>query len=375
MRLLVIAPSLRDTSPGSRFRIEQWVPYLEANGVEATYAAFEDETLHELIYTRGNYLAKTAAMARALARRVSLTRRARDFDVVFLYEEAARIGPALLERVIRWLGVPLVYDFCDPIYLPYRSPMNHHLSRLKCFGKTASICRLADHVLVGNDALADYALRYNPRVSVVPITIDCRAYRPRETTRAGGEPPVIGWSGSHSTVPHLDGIRSVLRELARIRPFRLQVIGAPDYRLEGVDCLARPWSAAREIQDLHEMDIGIMPLPDDAWTRLRSHLKVRQYMGAGIPAVASPVGVNRELLRDGVDGYLAETDEEWLSRLTRLIDEPDLRLAIGRRARATIEERYSGEVWAARVLRILKQVLGREGSSARPEEALSHELP
>jgi len=367
MKLLVVAPSLRNTSPGSRFRIEQWLPYFEAAGFSCTYAAFEDETLHELIYTKGNYVGKTSAILQAFGRRVSLTSRARDFDLVFLYEEAARIGPALLERAIRWLGVPLVYDFCDPIYLPYRSPMNHQLSRLKCFGKTASICRLADHVLVGNDALADYALQYNSKVTVVPITIDTRIYRARETTRPLGEPPVIGWSGSHSTVPHLDGIRSVLQELARIRRFRLLVVGAPAYRLEGVDCVARPWSAAREVEDLHEMDIGIMPLPDDTWTRLRTHLKVRQYMGAGISAIASPAGVNRELVQDGVNGYLAEGAEEWLDRLVRLIDDPSSRLAIGRRARATIEERYSGEIWAARVLQILNQVLGREGSSALPD--------
>ncbi|MGH9388363.1 MAG: glycosyltransferase family 4 protein [Vicinamibacteria bacterium] len=374
MKLLVVAPSLRNTSPGSRFRVEQWIPYFEAAGVSCTYAAFEDETLHELIYTPGNYAGKTRAMLRAFGRRVSLTRRARDFDLVFLFEEAARIGPALLERAIRWLGVPLVYDFCDPIYLPYRSPMNHHLSRLKCIGKTASICRLADHVIVGNDCLAEYARRYNPKVSVVPITIDTRIYKARGTTRTVAEPPVIGWSGSHSTVPHLDTIRPVLQELARLRRFRLLVVGAPAYRLDGVDCMARPWSAAREIEDLHEMDIGVMPLPDDTWSRLRSHLKVRQYMGAGIPAIASPATATRELIQDGVDGYLAEGAEEWLDRLARLIDDPGLRLAIGRRARATIEERYSGEIWAARVLQILNQVLGREGSSVRPERTLSHKL-
>ena len=118
------------------------------------------------------------------------------------------------------------------------------------------------------------------------------------------------------------------------------------------------------------MDIGIMPLPDDGWTRLRSHLKVRQYMGVGIPSVASPSGVNREILDDGVNGYLAESAEEWLDRLERLIDEPEARLAIGRKARTTIEERYSGEVWAGRVLGILKGVLGSEGSTTVADSAL-----
>ncbi len=373
MRLLVIAPSLRDTSPGSRFRIEQWIPYLEAAGVSCTYAGFEDETLHELIYTPHNYAKKTRAMMRAIGRRISLVGQVRSYDLVFLFEEAARVGPAVLERVIRWLGVPVVYDFCDPIYLPYKSPMNHHLARLKCFGKTASICRLADHVLAGNEDLADYARRYNPRVTVVPITIDTAEYSVKSSTRPAGEPPVVGWSGSHSTIPHLQRLAPILKALAAIRRYRLEVIGTEGLEIDGVDVTARRWSRASEVEDLHGFDIGIMPLPDDPWTRLRSHLKVRQYMGVGLPSVVSPVGVNRDLVEDGVNGFLAETADDWLEKLVRLIDDSDLRREMGRRARARIEESYSGALWAGRVLEILRQVRGPEGSPSRPEEAWSRE--
>ena len=108
MKLLVIAPSLRNTSPGSRFRIEQWIPHFQEKGVDCTYAAFEDETLHELIYSKGNTLRKAGAMLRALGRRASLARRVRELDMVFLFEEDARIGHAILERAIRWLGAPMV---------------------------------------------------------------------------------------------------------------------------------------------------------------------------------------------------------------------------------------------------------------------------
>ncbi len=359
MKLLVIAPSLRDTSPGSRFRIEQWMPYLEELGVSATYEAFEDAELHEIIYTRGNYARKTASTLRALGRRVSLLGRAHHYDLVFIYEEAARIGPALFERAIRWMGLPIVYDFCDPVYLPYQSPTNHHLARLKCFGKTATICTLADHVLVGNDDLAGYARRYNPRVTVVPLTIDTRTYGPKESRSPKGMVPVIGWSGSHSTVPHLEGLAEVLRAVAKIRRFRLEVIGAPDYRLEGVEVSSRRWSSATEIPDLHGFDIGIMPLPNDSWTKLRSHLKVRQYMGAGLPSVVSPVGVNAQLVRDGVNGFLADSPRDWVEKLVRLIDDPELRFNMGGRARRTIEEHYAAERWAPRVFDILRDAVGR----------------
>jgi glycosyltransferase involved in cell wall biosynthesis len=366
VRLLVIAPSLRNTSPGSRFRIEQWMPYFAREGVECDYAAFEDEALHDVIYTHGNAARKTREVLRSFVRRFGLLPDLQRYDAVFIYEEAARLGPAIIERLIALKGVPIIYDFCDPIYLPYKSPRNHYLSYLKFFGKTASICRMAAHVLVGNEELAQYARQHNPDVTIVPITIDTDGYRPRAPRRLGkDEAPIIGWSGSHTTVPHLDGLRDVLVRLRGMRKFRLRVIGAPSYSLPGVDAEAQPWQAEREVADLSTFDIGIMPLPDDRWTRLRTHLKIRQYMGLGIPCVASPVGVNSELIQDGVNGHLASTDEEWITKLSRLIDDAEARNTLGAAGRKTIEERYSAAVWAPRVLEIIRRSVQTSRSGAR----------
>lgn len=373
MKLLVIAPSLRNTSPGSRFRIEQWMPHLERAGVSCTYTGFENERLHEVIYTKGNYVRKAGEMMRAMGRRVLLTSKVRNYDLVFIFEEAARIGPAVLETFISWLNVPVVYDFCDPVYLPYVSPTNRHLARLKCFRKTKTICRLADHVLVGNEELAEYARRYNSRVDVVPITIDTDIYTPKGETPPDLEHvPVIGWSGSHSTLRHLDGVRKALSALARIRRFRLEVIGADPYKVDGVETKCRAWSAGREVSDLRGFDIGLMPLPDDPWTRLRSHLKVRQYFGVGLPSVVSPVGVNAELVQDGVNGFWATNDHQWLDRLARLIDDASLRRKMGRAARNTIEQRYSAAIWAEKVLGVFQDVLERR-SQPQPTTPVSEQ--
>jgi glycosyltransferase involved in cell wall biosynthesis len=352
MRVLVIADSLANTSPGSRFRIEQWMTWMKAAGVESDYHSFEDVALRRVIYTPGKYLEKAQGFVRGYGRRLALTRQVKDYDVVFIYEQASRIGPALLERLIARTGVPIVYDFCDPIYEPFKSHINGYLSLLKFPGKTATICRLAQHVIVGNEELAQYARRHNPHVTIVPITIDTGEYQPRPPREAAV--PVIGWSGSHSTVPHLDTARGVLQRLARSRKFELRVIGAPTYALEGVSVAAQPWRAEGEVSDLQQFDIGIMPLPDDPWVSRRTHLKVRQYMGLGIPCVVSPLGVNRELIEDGVNGFLATTEDEWVERLTRLIDDPALRARIGAAGRKTIEDRYSATLWAPRVREILE---------------------
>ena len=357
MKVLVVAPSIYDTSPGSRFRIEQWMSYLEKEGARFTFAPFEDEKLHRVIYTPKNYIKKSSSILRAFLRRFSLLTEVKKHDVVFIYEEASRIGPAIIERLINRTGIPIVYDFADPIWMPYISPANKYLSYLKCFGKTGKICEMSAHIIVGNKYLAEYAIQYNPRVTIVPITIDTDKYTVKKwDEQRNNDIPIIGWSGSYSTIWHLDGLRDVLRKLKERHNFKLHVIGTSTYQLDSVDVYAREWLSETEVNDLQQFDIGIMPLPDDQWVRFRTHLKVRQYMGVGVPAVASPVGVINEVIQDGVNGFLAATEDEWVEKLSLLIEDPVLRRTMGEAGRRTIEERYSAKIWAPKVLDILQSV-------------------
>src|SRR5262245_63778398 len=140
MRVLAVVPSLYNTSPGQRFRIELWAPRLRAHGIDVDFAAFEDAALHDVLYQRGRSLDKVMQICRALGRRVSVLAAARQFDAVYLFREAAVLGPALLERWMGW-RVPIVFDFDDAVFERYPSPTNGYLSLLKFPGKTASICR------------------------------------------------------------------------------------------------------------------------------------------------------------------------------------------------------------------------------------------
>jgi len=372
LKLLVLAPSLQDTSPGSRFRIEQWMRFLAREGFECTYESFEDRALNEVIYTEGNYGKKTWCILKAFMRRLALVPDIRKYDAIFIYEEASRIGPAIIERLIHRAGVPIVYDFCDPIYMAYKSRKNSYLSYLKFFGKTATICRLSQHVLVGNRDLASYALQHNPRVTIVPITIDLVEYTEKTYPPRASENrvPTIGWTGSHSTLWFLVGAGGMLRELRRAREFELRVLGAAGFQLEGVSVRAEPWSPAREVSFLHECDIGIMPIADFEWARLRSHLKVRQYMAVGLPSVASPAGVIADLIQDGVNGFLATSPDEWIQKLTLLLDEPALRQSIGKKARQTIAQCCAAEPWAREVGQIIRSAVN-EKPGASPQSKIA----
>jgi glycosyltransferase involved in cell wall biosynthesis len=354
MRVLAVVPSIYDTSPGQRFRLEQWEPLLKDGGVSITYRAFETDELRKVLYQNGRMLNKLSAVTQGLVRRQNELRDVRDFDVVYVFREAALLGPPFFEKRMARTGVPIVFDFDDAIFHSYRSPSNGYLSYLKFPGKTGEICRLSSHVMAGNQYLADYASRFNKNVTIVPTTIDTEKYAPRE--RAENETPVIGWSGSFSTVQHLDTLRDVLAELAKRERFKLRVIGTPEYEIPGVDVEAIKWRAESELEDLGAIDVGIMPLPDDKWSQGKCGLKALQYMALGIPPVCSSVGVNSKIIKDGENGYLADQPEQWLEKLTRLLHSASLRRHLGSAARGTVEKEYSAAVQAPRVLRIFESV-------------------
>jgi glycosyltransferase involved in cell wall biosynthesis len=345
MKVLALVPYPLGQAPGQRYRIEQWAPYLREAGVDVHFEPFADERLAKALYAPGRYVTKARRMTLAWFRAVARAWRAADFDVVYLYREAALVGPALLERLVHGRNPHLVYDFDDAIWLPYVSPRNRYLSYLKAPGKTDAICRMAAEVTVGNETLADFARRYNPAVTVVPSTVSLREYRPRPHPPAGAT-PVVGWTGSHSSAQYLRLVEGALQALARRRRFRFLVIGLEDYRLEGVDVECRAWRAETEVEDLWPMNVGIMPLFDDPWARGKCAMKAIQYMGVGLPAVVSPVGANCDVVQDGVCGFHAASEDDWVRVLEKLLDDVTLQTQMGKEGRRRVESRYSAEVQA-----------------------------
>jgi glycosyltransferase involved in cell wall biosynthesis len=356
MNVLVLAPYRFDTAPGQRFRIEQWMPKLQALGARFHFAPFMSEELSAILYQRGHALKKVRAMIGDLVRRVVQAVRSRRFDVVFLHREAALIGPPLIERLIAALSVPIVYEFDDAVYVPYVSPANRYMSLLKFPAqKTDRLCRLAAHVIVGNDVLRDYAIARNANVTIVPTTIDTDKYTQSCAYEPDGE-LVIGWSGSYSSVQYLDALKPALSRLRRTHRFSVEVIGATSFTMDDVEVRSRAWHSASEVEDLKRIHVGVMPLPDEDWARGKCALKALQYMALGIPTVVSPVGANCEVIRHDVDGLYAATTDEWVARLAALLDDAALRRRLGEAGRRRVVEKYSAAVHAPRVHAVLESV-------------------
>jgi glycosyltransferase involved in cell wall biosynthesis len=356
-RLLTLATY--STSPGQRFRIQTWAPYLAKHGIDTTEFAFCTPALERLLPRPGRFPAKIWETARAYARYPFHVPRPGDYDAVLVFREAMPLGPPLWER---WIGrsaaVRLVYDIDDPIFIRDVSPTNPVSRVLRDWDKWKTICGAATVTVCINEMIAEHVRPYCRRVEVVPNAIDVERYALKPDGPLNGL-PVLGYSGSYSTMRQLRDIRDALERLGRIQPYVLRVVGgAPPFRLASADVENAAWTAEREVELLHGFDVGLAPAPDDEWNRYKSFVKVLLYMAVGLPVVAAPVGLPRRLIRDGENGFLARTPAEWVERLVALLRDPELRCKLGRAARETVAREFDLAMHLPRVLTLFRGVMG-----------------
>ncbi len=358
LRVGAFVPYPPGTTPSQRYRIEQWMPYLANHGVRVELLPFADRAMLELLHEPGHRLKKVLTGTQAFLRRVGDLRLARSFDVVVVHRAMSIAGPAVLERLLSLVDIPVIFDFDDAIFLLHTAEANRRVGWLKFPRKTGTICRLSSHVVVGNSFLRDYALRYNSKVTVIPTSVDTARFVPLHD-RNGNRNLVVGWTGSSTSQTYLERFSPVLRELAEGGCIELRVHSDRKPELPGVSFVWRPWSPDTEVEEIGHFDIGIMPMPDDDWARGKCAMKALLYMSMGIPAVCSAVGANIELITHGENGLLASTDEEWSRNLHLLADSSTLRQTIGAAGRKTVEERYSMRQSANRFASVVYETLGR----------------
>ena len=355
--VLALSP-LPEEGAGCRFRISQYVPYLEAHGFEVTVAPFYTPEFFRIVYLRGRYVTKTRLFLARTVRRLAEALSPRH-DLVFLYREALPIGPPVIAMLLtRLKRRPLVYDFDDAVFLANVSDANRLVRVVKFPEKVRAIIRSSAAVTAGNAYLADYATRHHRNVTVLPTVVDTSRWVPADDT-VRRRVLRVGWIGTPSTASYLASLADVLRQVALVQPFTLRVAGAGDpVRFPGVSVENDRWTLAGEVALFNTCDIGVYPLPDDAWTRGKCGLKAIQFMACGVPVVAAPVGVNREIIQDGVNGFLAATPEEWTEKLGWLLADGSLREKLGRAGRETVVERYSLTAYAPVLARVLGTATG-----------------
>lgn len=347
IRLLTLVQKEPGRAPNQRFRHEQWAPWLrEEHGIELVFSPFEDAALSDVIYSGGATGRKIRLVLAAARRRLALARHLPAVDGVVVLREAMLVGPPVVERSIVRAGLPLIYDFDDTIW-KWAPGANGLFALARMPWKVGSICRMATAVTVGNEFLADYARRFNPRTYLVPTSIAETSVT--ELPRAAEQGPFrIVWTGTLSTLQHLESIRPALEALGARRPVVLRVIAdAAPAPFANVTLEFVKWTPANETTALGDAHVGIMPLPDTELTRGKCGLKALQYMAVRRAAVVSPVGVNRDIIEHERNGLWATTTDEWVAALTRLADDPALRDRLASAGRATIEAGFTARKAAA----------------------------
>jgi glycosyltransferase involved in cell wall biosynthesis len=321
----------------TRQRFLQYFPALREAGIEVEHFALLGDD-----YVAGLVTGEAYPRRRVLAdygRRIGQLRASRDSDLFWVYADLLPYLPAAIERLAS-LGKRIVYDFDDAFFHSYDHSPNP-LIRLGLGGKHAAQLKRAAGCICGNDYIRDFVAQYCDRSILLPTVVDTDAYRP-----AAGEhsaPVTIGWIGSPSTWRGVQLILPLLKDIVAEQGARFLVVGAG--RAAEADGFAgmefRDWTEPTEIADVQSMDIGIMPLLDRPFERGKSGYKLIQYMACGLPVVASPIGVNRKIVEDGLNGYLAASEADWRESLARLIAQPDLRQRLGQAGRARAVHDYS----------------------------------
>ena len=334
-----------------RFRVTQFLPALAAAGFDVEQHSFMDSSMFRLMYEDGHLVQKgLRSLSRTISRVQSLSG---DYDMALIHRDALPFGPAMIER---WLGrrVPVVYDFDDAIYRENTSAANRRFGFLKMPGKVEHIIRAAAEVIAGNEYLAAYARRFSSHVNIIPTVVDTHVWKPSVESR-DGRPLVIGWIGTPTTRDYLMTMQDVFTALAKEHDFVVRLSGSKPVTMPGVKIENVPWRLDREVDLFSTCDIGVYPLPLDEWTLGKCGFKAIQFMACGVPTVASPVGVNKDIIQDGISGFLANEEREWRDRLKLLLTDAEARRRIGMAGRARIEEAYSLRVHAPAVVSVFEK--------------------
>jgi glycosyltransferase involved in cell wall biosynthesis len=354
-KVLILCLHRPGRSPSQRFRFEQYLSYLEEHGYYFDFSYLLNEQADKAFYQPGHYLTKAAIILSATWRRLLETIRVNKYDLLFVQREAYMLGTAFFEKAMA-RNVPMIFDFDDSIWLQNVSEANKNLAFLKDAAKTGKIIQSAKLVFAGNEYLAQYAKQFNRATVVVPTTIDMNVYKAGE--KKSGGPVCIGWSGSFSTIQFF---AYAIPALKRIKDkygagVTFRIIGDGNYYCKELETQALPWRGATEIEDLSAMDIGIMPLPADEWTKGKCGLKGLQYMALGIPSLMSPVGVNTDIIQPGINGFLPATEDDWVADLSALIENRELRRKTGEAGKQTVMEKYSVDAWKEQYLNYFDQL-------------------
>lgn len=338
----------------SRVRIYQYLPFLEELGIDVEVKALFDDA-YMLTRYQNPVRAKLGTASRFWQRLKDVLGSHR-YDCVWLQRECFPWVPPWLEGWMARQDTPFIVDYDDAVFHRYDS---HRLWLVRSLlgDKIDRIMRASSCVVAGNAYLQQRAVQAGAsRTSLIPSVIDLTRYTPKETFCRDGV-LTVGWIGTPVTAKFLRLIENSLREAAKVQKLRLLTIGSGEISIEGVEVEYRDWTEQSEVDNIRDIDIGVMPLVDEKWERGKCGYKLIQYMACAVPVIASPVGVNEDIVEHGVTGWLADTDEEWLAAFQQAVVSVEALRTMGERGREKVEQQYCVQQTVHELARILRDPL------------------
>ena len=334
-------PYPQRSAPSQRFRVEQYLPYLPQNNFSYTVLAFLDAKTWSILYKKGHRVRKFLGMIMGFFRRIGHLFKSAGADYVFILREASPVGPPVFEWLLsKILRKKIIYDFDDAIWIPGGEKASWKKKFFKSTWKIKHNIRWAYKVSCGNEFLRSYARKYNQNAILLPTVFDTARSRNKQKIEPKEKKVVVGWTGSHTTLHNLEEIEQLIPELKKEIDFDFYVISNQP-PVWDFDFIFKKWDETTEIEDLMKMNIGVMPLKEGPWFEGKCGFKLIQYHAFGIPAVASPVGVNTDVTIHGKTGFIAKSSAEWKNFLKQLISDEHLRSQMGMAGKEHIEKNYS----------------------------------
>ena len=357
-RILILCPSPRDTAATQRLKYEQYLGKLEDSGYEFTISSFQTNRFWKIIYGPGRITEKIFWTCLGYLRRTWDLLRSPFYNGIFVNLWVTPLGPPLYERLLFFFNKNVIYDIDDMLFLNNKdSARPSFFQKLKGRKKPVVMMKHSRYVIACTPKLEEIALETNSYKRAIDISssFDTSRFVP-VPDYIQHEVTTIGWTGTHSTIPFLETLQPVLEEVSRERKIRLLVIANREYQMKNVPTKYLPWKKETEVQDLHRIEIGLYPIPANEWSLGKSSLKALTYMAIGIPVVATAYGTNFRIMQDGVEGFLASNEKEWVARLVQLIDNVQLRKQMGLAGRKRVEEQFSVEANFGKYLHVFDTV-------------------
>lgn len=352
MKILLLA-RYSTLGASSRFRLYQYLPYLQSNGCEITiHSLLGNEYIHHLYE---NTPLSISSLFKSYFNRINHLLIKHNYDLIWLQQEAFPWIPSWFEEVLLVSRIPIVVDHDDAFF--HRYDMHNSVFIKFLLGKKIDrIMAASTAVVAGNDYLAARAeLAGAKKIFILPTVVDIEKYKEKKFYQSSKF--IIGWLGSPHTAKYLLEITEPLKKVIADGDAIIRVVGSKGFSLGEMPAEYIDWREEKEVESIQSFDVGIMPLLDSPWERGKCGFKLIQYMACGIPVVASPVGVNSKIVEHGQNGFLANSSNEWIEYLSKLKNDSNLRKKFGSTGRKLVEEKYSLQVTAPQLLNIFKSLI------------------